>query len=247
MKPLFQLFARCVFAAALSAAVPCAADEAAPKTYPSRTWTSVNGNTLEGAFVREEAGKVFLKLDDGRLVGTTRDKLSPADLAWIDGATAPAENAKTLAFSQATQLEKNKMTEHRKIRRLIIKTYAGLTNNDRDDKMLAFLQRDATSMYGWTDISADFYLTKTGKRGKVKEMTFLPQLPVELREAVQMARDKFTLVMPDPVVVKQVEEDGETYWELQNPPEYVSRVRLLVDGETRKIRRFDLTFPPPDP
>ena len=77
-------------------------------------------------------------------------------------------------------------------------------------------------------------------------MTFLPQNPVELREAVQMVRDKFTLTMPDPVVVKEITEDGETYWEVQNPPDYVSRVLLLVDAETKKIRRFDLKLPPPE-
>ena len=76
-------------------------------------------------------------------------------------------------------------------------------------------------------------------------MTFLPQLPVELREAVQMVRDKFTLSMPDPVVVKELSLDGEAYWEVQNPPDYVSRILLLVDAETKKIRRFDLKFPPP--
>jgi hypothetical protein len=221
------------------------ADEAAPKAYPSRTWTSVNGNTVEGAFVKEEGGKVYLQLPDGKLIGTTREKLSPLDLAWIEGATAPSTAVKTLSFTPATQLEKNKMLEHRKVRRLILKTYTLLTNNDRDDKMLFFLQRDAMSMYGWTYVSADCYLTKTGKKGKIKEMTFLPQLPVELREAVQMVRDKFTLSLPDPVVVKQVEEDGETYWEVLSPPDYVSRVLLLVDAETQKIRRFDLTFPPP--
>jgi hypothetical protein len=217
-----------------------------PKTHPSRTWTSVNGNTLEGSFVKEEGGKVYIQRPDGKLIGTTREKLSPLDLTWIDNAVNPGNVAKTLSFTLATQLEKNKMEEHRKVRRLIIKTYTQLTNNDRDDKMLAFLQRDAMSMYGWTYISADCYLTKSGKKGKIKEMTFLPQLPVDLREAVQIVRDKFTISMPDPVIVKEISDDGETYWEIQNPPDYVSRVLLLVDSESKKIRRFDLTFPPPE-
>lgn len=233
-----------LLALALSAASASRAQEK-PKAYPHRTWTSVNGNTLDGAFVKEEGGKVYIQLSDGKLVGTGRDKLSPLDLAWIDGATAPSNAVKTLSFPQATQLEKNRMEVHRKVRRLIIKSYTQLTNNDRDDKSLAFLQRDAMSMYGWTYVSADCYLTKSGKKGKIKEMTFLPQLPVELREAVQMVRDKFTLVMPDPVTVREVHEDGETYWDVLSPPDYVSRVRLLVDAETGKIRRFDLFFPPP--
>jgi len=215
------------------------------KAHPTRTWTSVNGNTLEGAFVKEEQGKVFIRRADGSTVGTTRDKLSPNDLAWIDTASSPADAARTLSFNLATQLEKNKMEVHRKVRRLIIKTYTQLTNNDRDDKMLFFLQRDATSMYGWTHISADCYLTKNDKKGKIKEMTFIPPAPVELREAVQMVRDKFTLVLPDPVIVKEISLDGEDYWDVLNPPDYVARILLLVDAETQKIRRFDLRFPPP--
>lgn len=217
-----------------------------PKAHPSRTWTSVNGNTVDGSFVKEEGGKVFIQRPDGSMIGTTREKLSPLDLAWIDGANAPSNTTKTLSFTQATQLEKNKMEVHRKVRRLIIKTYTQLTNNDRDDKMLFFLQRDALSMYGWTAVSADCYLTRSGNKGKIKEMTFIPQGPVELREAVQMVRDKFTLTMPDPVLVKEISVEGETYWEVQNPPEYVSRVLLLVDEETKKIKRFDLKFPPPE-
>jgi hypothetical protein len=51
--------------------------------------------------------------------------------------------------------------------------------------------------------------------------------------------------MPDPVTVKEVSEDGEMYWELQNPPDYVSRVLLLVDPETKNIKSFILSFPPP--
>lgn len=241
-----RLPARRAALAALAFAAAAAFAQDKPAAHPARTWTSVNGNTLEGAFVREEGGKVYLRLQDGRLVGTTREKLSPLDLAWIDGATAPSNAVQSLSFPAATQLEKNKMEEHRKVRRLIIKSYTQLTNNDRDDKSLAFLQRDSMSMYGWTYISADCYLTPSGKKGKIKEMTFLPQLPVELREAVQMVRDKFTLPLPDPTVVKPVEDEGESYWEVQGLPDYVSRVRLLVDAETKKIRRFDLAFPPPE-
>ncbi len=239
--------ASALFCAALAALATVAADSApaAPKTYPVRTWTSVSGNTLEGTFLKEEDGKVFLSLTDGRQVATARDKLSPLDLAWIDQTLNPAAAAQTRTFGQATQLEKNKMEHHRKVRRLILKTYTQLTNNERDDKTLAFLQRDATSMYGWSYVSADFYLTPSGRKGKIKEMTFLPQRPVPLREAVQMVRDKFVLTLPDPVLVKQVSADGDTFWEIQSPPDYVSRIRLLADEQPETIRRFDFTFPPP--
>jgi len=220
------------------------AQEAA-QAFPARTWTSVNGNTVDGAFVKEEAGKIYIRRPDGSMLATTRDKLSPLDLAWIDGTTVSTNAVKTQSFTQATQLEKNKMEEHRKVRRIIIKTYTQLTNNDRDDKMLAFLQRDAQSMYGWQFITSECYPTKTGKKGKLKHLTCVPQAPVALREAVQMVRDKFTLVMDDPVVVKEVAEDGDTFWELQRPPDYVSRVLLKVDRESQNIKMFDLYFPPP--
>ena len=213
---------------------------------PVRIWTSVNGNTIEGSFVKEDAGKIFIKRPDGSTIATTRAKLSPHDLAWIDTLNKSPEAAKTQSFTKATQLETTKMEGYKKIRRLILRTYTQLTNNDRDDKMLAFLERDAFSMYGWQFISSDCYLTKTGKKGKIKELFFSPQAPVPLREAVQMVRDKFTLVMPDPVIAKEIPHDGETYWEIQNPPEYVARALLMVDPETKNIKRFDFHFPPPE-
>jgi len=223
-----------------------AQEKPAGKAQPSRTWTSVNGNTIEGSFVKEEEGKIYIKRHDGSTIATGREKLSPLDLVWIDSKNAPTNTAKTLSFALATQLEKNKMEEHKKVRRLIIRTYTQLTNNDRSDKTLAFLERDAQKMYNWKVITDECYLTKSGKKGKIKTMNFLAQAPVELREAVQMVRDKFTLPLPDPAVVKEISEDGETYWEVQNLPDYVSRVLLLVDPETKNIKRFDLHFPPPD-
>ena len=216
------------------------------KARPMRTWTSVNGNTVDGSFVKEEEGKIFIKRPDGSMLATTRDKLSPLDLAWIDTTSAPSNTVKTLSFTKATQLETNKMEEYKKVRRLIIKSYTLLTNNERDDKMLGFLQRDAQSMYGWKFISSECYRTKNDKKGKIKMISFLAQAPVPLREAVQMVRDKFTLPMPDPVTAKEVSEDGEMCWEIQHPPDYVSRILLLVDAETKNIKCFNLYFPPPE-
>jgi hypothetical protein len=60
-----------------------------------------------------------------------------------------------------------------------------------------------------------------------------------------MTRDKFTLALPDPVIVKEISEDGDTFWEVQGAPPYVSRILLLVDPGTQNIKRFDFTFPPP--
>jgi len=217
-----------------------------PKAQPTRTWTSVNGNTVDGSFVKEEEGKVLIKRSDGSMLATTRDKLSPLDLAWIDSKAAPSNTVKTLSFPKATQLETTKMEQYKLIRRLIIKTYTLLTNNDRDDKMLAFLERDAQSMYGWKVISSECYRTKSDKKGKIKMISFLAQAPVPLREAVQMVRDKFTLPLPDPATAKEISEDGETYWEVLNLPPYVSRVLLLVDSETKNIKSFNLYFPPPE-
>mgnify|MGYP000848184386 FL=1 len=234
----------------LLAMTPCRArgqEAPAAPQYPLRTWTSVNGNTIEGAFVKEEDGKVFIRRPEGATISTTRAKLSPNDLAWIDTRDAAAVAApKAQSFPKATMSQTNKREEYKRVRRLILRSYTQLTNNDRDDKSLAFLERDAFSMYGWQFIGSDCYLTKAGKKGKIKEMYFVPQQPVPLREAVQMARDKFVLIFPDPVVAKEVLHNGETCWELQDPPDYVSRVLLLVDPDTQNIRRFDFHFPPPD-
>ena len=217
-----------------------------PAEAPVRIWTSVNGNEIEGAFVKEEDGKVYIKRQDGTMIATSRAKLSPNDLLWIDRRNAPGQVAKTESFNKATQLETTKMEGYKLIRRLILKTYTQLTNNDREDKMLGFLERDALSMYGWQFIASECYLTKAGKKGKIKSMKFIPQRAVPLREAVQMTRDKFTLTMPDPVIVKEVSIYGETFWEVQDPPSYAGRVLLLVDPDTKDIKRFDFHFPPPD-
>jgi hypothetical protein len=219
---------------------------AVPAAPPMRAWTSVSGNVVDGAFVKEEDGKIYLQRPDGSMIATTRAKLSPNDLLWIDRRSNPEQTAKTESFTKATQLETTKMEGYKKIRRIILKTYAQLTNNDRNDKMLAFLERDALSMYGWQYIGSDCYLTKSGKKGILKELQFMPQAPVPLREAVQMTRDKFTLVMPDPVIAKEITFDGDICWEIQNPPDYVARALLLVDPETKNIKRFDFHFPPPD-
>ncbi len=215
------------------------------KTHPERTWTSVNGNTVQASFAREAEGKIYLNRPDGSTVATTRAKLSPDDLAWIDAATNPEQAAKTFSFSKATMRETNRMEQYRKVRRLIIRTYANLTNNDRDDKTLAFLERDALSMYGWQFVASDCYLTPSGKKGKVKEMYFCPQEPVALREAVEMVRDKFTITLPDPVLIKEVMYQGEKAWEVQNPPDYLLRVVMLANDETGHIKRFDIHFPRP--
>ena len=222
---------------------------------PMRVWTSVNGNEVEGAFVKEEDGKIFLKRPDGSTIATSRAKLSPNDLLWIDKRNAPEKAAKTETFTKATQLETTKMEEYKKIRKMILKTYADLTNNDRDNKTLAFLERNENPnidkkeksgpVYGWGFVSSECYLTPAGKRGKLKVLRFLATAPIPLREAVQMTRDKFTLVMPDPVIVKEITYGGDTYWEVQDPPPYVARALLLVDPATKDIRRFDFHFPPP--
>lgn len=212
----------------------------------TRTWTSVNGNQIEASFLREEGGVVFLQRPDGTLIKSARDRLSPNDLLWIDKRGEQGESRKSESFTKATLLETTKMEHYKLIRRMFLKTYADLTNNDRDDKALAFLERDARSIFGWAYIASDCYLTKSGKRGKLRTLKFVPQAPIPLREAVQMARDKFSLVMPDPVVVREIYEDGETFWELQSPPPFVARALLLVDSYSKNIRRFDFHFPPPD-
>ncbi|MCL2105045.1 MAG: SHD1 domain-containing protein [Kiritimatiellaeota bacterium] len=215
-----------------------------------REWTSVNGNVVEAAFVREEDGKVFLRLADGKTISTSREKLSPNDLAWIDtrtGAAPKAGDAKTESFTLIkSQAEKLKLETFLTIKGLIIRTYADLTNNHREDKSLAFLLRDANKVYGWASITAECYPLPNGQKGKVKAMTFYLPTLVELREAVQIMREKLRIVMPDPVVMKEIREYGMPAWEAQNPPDYISRILLVKDSYAGKISRIMVSFPAPE-
>lgn len=213
-----------------------------------RTWTSVNGNEVEGAFLREADGKIYLRRPDGKTIATTRAKLSPDDLAWIDGrAAAGAAKAETFTFPRATLLETNHMLCHRLVKRIILETLTKLKNNARTDKRLAFVIRDALPQYGWAAITADFYFDEKGNVGKIKAMSFTPQGPVGLREAVQMVRDKFVLPFGEQMTVKRVTRAGEACWEVQNPPPYVSRILLVEEKagqENSTVNSFDFTFPP---
>ena len=217
-----------------------------------REWTSVNGNVVEASFVREEDGKVFLKLADGKTISTSREKLSPNDLAWIDGRTgavvAPkAGEPKTESFTLIkSQAEKLKLETFLIIKRIFVRTYADLTNNQREDKSLAFLLRDANKVYGWSSITAECYPLPNGQKGKVKTMTFYLPTFVELREAVQIMREKLVITMPDPVVMKEIREYGMSAWEAQNPPDYISRILLVKDSYSGKISRFVFHFPDPE-
>ena len=246
MRKTFRL---CVALGLLGGAL--AAQEGEKKPEGLREWTSVNGNVLEAAFVREEDGKVFLRREDGSTISTAREKLSPNDLAWIDGRAEASSKAaagawKTESFTLITsQAEKLKLTTYLTIKRLIVKTYAELTNNHRDDKSLAFLLRDANKEYGWSSIAAECYLLPNGQKGRLKTITFYPPAYMELREAVQVMREKFVIVMPDPVVMKEIREYGLSAWEAQNPPDYISRILLVKDTYSGKISRFTISFPEP--
>ncbi len=245
-----------LFCALVWAANPAKAEEtdtAKPAAqYPVRTWASVNGNTIDASFVKEEDGKIFLRKTNGKLVSTSRSKLSPNDLAWIATAGKVSTEGPAKSFGKATQKETIEMPNYRMVKRIFIKTYAKLTNNDREDKSLAFLQRDATKIYGWSSIASDCYTTAAGKRGMLKNLYFSPQVSVPLREAVQMAQDKFQLAIPYPIVVKRIriEDDPSAYWEVQGVPSYVSRLLLREDPDSEpdkpEIDRFDFSFPPPD-
>ncbi|MBQ7187781.1 MAG: hypothetical protein IJR99_00035 [Kiritimatiellae bacterium] len=214
-----------------------------------RTWTSVNGNEVEGAFLKEEDGKIFLRRPDGKVISTKRSKLSPNDLAWIDARGKKPGAVETFTFPLATLLETNHMEHYRKIRRIIVETLTKLRNNDRADKRMAFIVRDATVQYGWASITPDFYLDERGKVGKVKKLSFTPIEPIPLREAVQMVRDKFVLPYSGPMTVRRTRIGAEPCWEVLQPPAYVSKIYLMEenhDGEKSLISSFDLTFPPPE-
>ena len=229
------------------------AEEAAPAapTYPVRTWTSVNGNLLEGAFVMEEDGKIYIRRTNGRVAATSRAKLSPNDLAWIATATQTKPDRPVRSFEKATPKQIMEMEVYKSIRKVNMKTYAKLTNNNREDKTLAFLLRDAQKIYGWSDILADCYPDEKGGRGKLKALNFIMVNAVPLGEAVLMAKEKFQLEMEYPLVVEREVVDGEGFWKLRDVPKYLSAVKLKeADGSTAEkplIDRFDVLFPPPAP
>ena len=237
-----SLFLGCLLSVALVA-------EEAEKVEGLREWTSVNGNVVEAAFVREEDGKVFLRRADGSTISTAREKLSPNDLTWIDTRSGKADKSadgKTQSFTNITsQKEKLALETYLTIKSFFVKSYAELNNNNRDDKSLAFLLRDANKVYGWSSITAECYTLPSGQKGKLKSLTFYPPAFLELREAVQIMRDKFRIVMPDPVVMKEIREYGLSAWEAQNPPDYISRILLVKDSYSGKISRFIVSFPAP--
>ena len=211
-----------------------------------RTWVSVNGNEVRAAFLREEEGRIFLQRPDGKVVATRRSKLSPNDLAWIDGRSAKAEER--FSFPRAKLIETNRMEQYRLIRRIIVETLTRLKNNARDDKRLAFVIRDAFTQYGWVSILADYYQDANGKIGNVKSLRFTPRKPVALREAVAMVRDKFVLAFPETMTARRVTINGTAYWEILSPPSYVSRILLSEEehnGEASTVNEFALFFPPP--
>lgn len=246
-----MVIAVCLLGAGIARAEEAAAPAPVEKTYPVRTWTSVNGNILEGAFVKEEDGKVYIRRANGRIAATSRAKLSPNDLAWIATATQTTAEKPVRSFEKATQKEIMEMEVYKRIRRISLKTYSKLTNNNREDKTLAFLLRDANKIYGWSDILADCYITDTGKRGKLKEMNFITVNAVPLGEAARMAVEKFQLGIAYPILVSREVINGQGYWILQNVPDYLSAVKLKEADESTAekplIDRFDIFFPPPAP
>lgn len=53
-----------------------------------RTWTDRDGRTVDAEFVRAEAGSVVIRRADGREFTLSRDRLSAADLAFVDDQSA---------------------------------------------------------------------------------------------------------------------------------------------------------------
>lgn len=211
-----------------------------------RTWTSVNGNVLQAAFEGEAEGKVYLRLANGTTVATTRAKLSPNDLAWIDAlSNSDAADAKTLSFSKVTMRDTLEMVEYRRIKRVFLHSYANREDNDRNDKMLGFLKRDAQKIFGWSFIDSECYRPPQGRGGRVKKIVFTLQSSVPLQEGVEIVRDKFGMVLGETIFVKESVDRGRKVWEVQGGPDYVSRVLLVAGYDRERVMRFEVQFPPP--
>jgi len=236
-----------------SADVVCAQTPAATNAFPVRTWTSINGNTADGAFQREATGRIYFKHVNGMNIAINRDRLAPDDLAWVDAqiqrATAqanPGSAPEIAAFPALTANEIQRLPGYRKIRKLSIKTYAKSTDNHREDKTLAFLIRDAEKIFGWSSVVDTCYPNTDGTKGMLKDICFYASEPYGLGEAAHILRDKFSMDMPYPIRLKKVVEGSSVAWELLDLPDYVSKVELRTSFDGQKINSFFFHFPKPE-
>ena len=215
------------------------------------TWTSINGNTAAGTFLREEAGRVYFKHDNGMTIAISRDRLSPADLKYVDGlAEGKVKKVRPEEFRipELPMYALQKLPNYRTLRRVFISTYAKLTDNHRDDKALAFLKRDIT-IDGWGGVTAVCYPNADGTDGMLKELTFFVlSNPFPLSESGYILHDKFMIRVDYPIVLtKETSSDGDIVWVLKDPPEYTSRVEILADyGNEKQVRGFRFHFPKPE-
>lgn len=62
-----------------------------PVVYPFRQWVDTDGNTLNARYVKSFAGQIIIMLDLGDSVAIASEKLSVADLKYVDDLTAPRD------------------------------------------------------------------------------------------------------------------------------------------------------------
>lgn len=81
---------------------------------PSRTWTSKQGLTLQGAMVGVESGLVLIKKPNGEIFKAKLDALSTADVDYVNaisfGSTSEPKEDKKAAPSPTTELNPDKTT-----------------------------------------------------------------------------------------------------------------------------------------
>lgn len=214
----------------------------------ARTWTSVNGNTAEGTFLREEGGRIYFKHANGLTIAISRDRLSPDDLKYVDSLAAPKAAATRVSFQPLPPNEMQKLPNYRTLRRIFISTYAKLTDNHRSDKTLAFLKRDITELWFWGNVSTVCYPNPDGTDGMLKNITFFPlHGPYPLQESAYILHDKFMIRNDYPLTFERRANGADVSWVLLNPPEYVSNVELhAAPGNDRQIDSFIFDFPKPE-
>tara|TARA_R110002096_G_scaffold301332_2_gene496214 strand:+ start:552 stop:1439 length:888 start_codon:yes stop_codon:yes gene_type:complete len=66
-----------------------------------RTWTSTDGKAIEASLVEAKESGVLLQLQNGKRYDVPFEKLSPEDIAWVEGLAAAAASAEQAAAGLA--------------------------------------------------------------------------------------------------------------------------------------------------
>lgn len=159
MKKHIDIFGRIMAVAVLTSLITATGVHA-------RTWTAVNGQTIEAEYVRHAAGKIVLKKENGKEISISPDKLSKADRTFASKQVRPTLK---LAFAKKTQTKNYNYEETKEQLDCVIKIektsklpYSGklkvevfVLGEDLNDEEITMLHTQT-----WTDVQL---LEKSGE------------------------------------------------------------------------------------